>query len=184
MDFVSTLRTRDIDFLIPLPLRIREKIIIPDLLKDLGFLLDWRGAEGYMRLVHPELIVEFLVPGQGKGGSKPYPVKSLGINAQPLRFLNLLTEETIVVESEGITLRLPHPVNYAFQKLIIGHRRKNLDKRAKDQGQAVQALHAIAAKEERKIKETFGKLPPKWQQAITQSLTDAGEDKLRLVLER
>lgn len=137
-----------------------------------------------MCLVHPELIVEFLVPEQGKGGSKPYSVKPLGINAQPLRFLNLLIEDTILLESEGITLRLPHPVNYAFQKLIISRRRKNLDKRTKDQGQAVQVLHAILAKDENKIKQTFNRLPPNWKKAISLSLKDAGEDKLRLILER
>ena len=51
-----------------------------------------------MKLDHPELILEFLVPERGKGIDKPYPLPRLGINATTLRFLNFLSCNTIKVK--------------------------------------------------------------------------------------
>jgi hypothetical protein len=48
---------------------------------------------------------------------------SLGINAQPLRYLDLLLQDTIAVDFQGIELCLPHPIRFALHKLIIAGRR-------------------------------------------------------------
>ena len=46
---------------------------------------------GYTKYVHPELELEFLIAELGRGkGNKPYEIPKLHINAQGLRFLNLL----------------------------------------------------------------------------------------------
>ena len=63
---LTALRTRDIDFLVPRPTRIRTSADVPALLEDLGFVTDFHRG-GYIRLIHPELIVEFLVPERGRG---------------------------------------------------------------------------------------------------------------------
>jgi len=80
VDYSSSIRTRDIDFVVPIPVKFRKKTDIPELLKDLGFIVDFH-AKGYIRLNHPELIIEFLVPERGKGRDKPYPLPELGLNA-------------------------------------------------------------------------------------------------------
>ena len=91
-----TIRTTDIDFLVPRPSRIKKKIHLPSLLEKEGFIVTF-NSQGFMRLEHPELIVEFLVPEKGKGTDKPYPLPSFGINAQTLRFLDFLAGHTILV---------------------------------------------------------------------------------------
>jgi len=63
------------------------------------------------------------VAERGRGADKPYVVKALGVKAQPLRYISLLSDDTIKVRSRGLELVLPHPINYAFQKLIISGRR-------------------------------------------------------------
>src|ERR1700722_12274711 len=63
---LSALRTRDIDFLIPTPPRIRGEVRLAELLGDLGFIADLRG-DGYVSLSHPELIIDFLVSEKGRG---------------------------------------------------------------------------------------------------------------------
>lgn len=170
MGLLSRIRTRDMDFLIPTPLKIRTTINMADILKDLGFIMDFQG-EGHVRLTHPELIIDFLVAEKGRGWNGPYPIKALGITAQPLRFLNLLLDNPITLKSHGILLKLPHPINYAFQKLIISNRRKNLEKKAKDRIQAIEVLRAIIEKGEGvRVKQTFQKFPPKWRKSILDSL--------------
>ncbi|MFH1369484.1 MAG: GSU2403 family nucleotidyltransferase fold protein [Elusimicrobiota bacterium] len=167
-DFRYTLRTRDIDFLIPIPSKIRRKVDIAALLKDLGFILTRSYPAGYIRLQHPDIIVEFLIPEKGKGMDKPFPLPQLGINAQGLRFLDLLTQNTITVEVENVSIVLPHPINFALHKLIISQRRQNAEKTEKDLSAAVQILEAlIKIGEKENIKRVYTSLPKKWQQKIT-----------------
>lgn len=78
--------------------------------------------------MHPELIVEFLVPEKGWGTDKPYPISQFGMNAQALRFLDFLVENTIVSDSDGLRVRLPHPAAFGLHKLIISKRRDTKEK--------------------------------------------------------
>ena len=64
--FIPPLRTMDVDFLVPAPKSIKVSVDIPDILRDLGFIIDFVGEQGYIRLIHPDLIVEFLVQDGGQ----------------------------------------------------------------------------------------------------------------------
>jgi hypothetical protein len=130
--YPTAIKTRDIDFLVPAPSKTKTKTDIPELLKDLGFIVGFKGSEGYIHLEHSDLIIEFLVPEKGRGLDKPYKLPQFGLNAQSLRFLDLLIQETIKVQIEGIELSLPHPANFAFHKLIISQRRLKEEKAIKD----------------------------------------------------
>jgi len=129
---LTALRTRDIDFLISRKIQMKEKVDLPRLFEDLGFIEDYKYPHGFVKLVHPELIMEFLVAEKGRGSDEPYPLPFLSMNAQRLRFLDLLEENTIVVVVNGIKVKVPHPVNYGLHKLIISSRRKDEDKKRKD----------------------------------------------------
>ncbi len=106
-----SLITRDIDFLIDRPQCVKAEVDIPELLKDLGFIATFIGPEGYMKLDHPRLILEFLTPERGRGRDAPHPLPSLHVNATALRFLNFLSENTIKVKVKNFTIQLPHPAN-------------------------------------------------------------------------
>ena len=45
----ATLKTRDLDFLINDPSKIRNKVDIPELLKDLGFVTIFNRSKGYIK---------------------------------------------------------------------------------------------------------------------------------------
>ena len=175
----TTLRTRDIDFLINAPNKIKEKVDIPLLLKDLGFVVSFQGDKGYIRLDHPDLMLEFLVPERGRGSNKPYPLPMLGLNATPLRFLDFLVQHTIEVEIEDFSITLPHPVYYGLHKLIISHRRKKEEKSMKDRQSAIDILNALIQKGEvASVKKVFDSMPKKWQSKIKSSLEKAQEPRL------
>jgi len=178
-DFTAPLRTRDIDFLIPFPSKITGKVDVPELLKDLGYVVGFKGAYGFIQLEHPTLMIEFLVPEKGKGTDKPFSLPQLGLNAQTLRFLNLLSSKTITVRLEGIPVILPHPAPYALHKLLIAQRRGYKEKALKDKRDAISVIRDIFVnKEEQSLLEVFKPLPNKWQKMILKSLEEGKESEL------
>ena len=38
-DYSSSIRTRDLDFLVPVPVKLKRQVDIPEMLKDLGFIV-------------------------------------------------------------------------------------------------------------------------------------------------
>lgn len=174
-----SIRTRDIDLLIPNPLKIKKKLDIPALLKNDGFVVGFRGIQGYMALEHPDLIIEFLVPELGKGTTKPYKLDKLAINAQALRYLNFLTDRTIQVVIGDMILKLPHPAYYALHKLIISQKRKDVYKQDKDANSAIDLIKAlIRNKETKDLQCAFKSAPSKSQKLILKALSIRDESKL------
>lgn len=181
--FPPSIRTRDIDFLVTLPSKIKNKVNLSDLLKDLGFVPEFVGPKGYLRLTHPELIVEFLVPERGRGSDKPYPLPQLSLNAQPLRYLDFLAQNVIEISVAGLRVKLPHPVAFALHKLIISGRRAKQEKADKDRDQALALLHFVIKHDKpAKIKAIFGSMPKKWQKKINEVLTKLDEEDILAVL--
>jgi len=180
---ISSLRTRDIDFLISRRTTFANKVDLPALLEDLGFVLEHSFPEGYVRLIHPELILEFLVPEAGRGTSKPYPLTELGVNAQRLRFLGLLEWDTIVVDFGGLKVTIPHPVNFGLHKILVSSRRTDADKKAKDIKAGVEVLRMCAENMDGpRIVDLFGTISQKQRQRIIKSLEASGaEDLLTLM---
>lgn len=181
-DYGTVLRTRDMDFLIATPPKFTTEVNVGQLLKDLGFIADISGR-GLVRLSHPDLLIDFLVPEKGRGSGKPFPIKALGVNAQPIRFLNLLLERKVTVRVGGIGVAMPHPINFSLQKLIISNRRRNQEKKAKDRRQAVEALRAVVRKGDGGLaRKTFDAMPPKWRKAALAALEAAdAQDILKLM---
>jgi len=170
----KTIRTRDVDFLIPSPSSFKKDVNLPELLKDLGFVTGYKGSKGYIKLEHPELMVEFLVPERGKGTDAPIQIPRLGINATALRYLHFLSDNTIKVKVDDFYLTLPHPANFALHKLIIFQRRLKEEKADKDRSAAIEILNALASKGDADlVKEVFDSMPHKWQMKIMNALAEA-----------
>ena len=182
--YMTSLTTRDMDLLIPQPSSIQEKVDVAELLKDLGFVIGFTGSQGYIRLEHPELIVEFLVPEKGRGSNKPYPLPQLGLNAQALRFLEFIIQDTIQCKLGSITITLPHPANFALHKLLVMSRRPKAEKKAKDKETAIRILNAlIDSGQSDAIKNVFQTMPHRWQEIVKKQLTDITQKKILGVLQ-
>jgi len=168
---IASLRTRDVDFLVPDPKALKINIDLPNLLKSLGFLIDYRGEQGYMRLVHPEFFIEFLVSEKGKGIEKAFPLPKLGLNAQALRFMDILYLKTVFLETRGIKIRLPDPACFILHKIIIFTRRPEKEKKEKEVEQIDRMLDLL--KKEGKantLKRFFLKFHLKWRKKIISNL--------------
>lgn len=116
--YSTFIRTRDVDFLIPLPFKLHKDIDVFKLVEKLGFVIEHRGSKGYIKLQHPDLTIEFLVPERGRGITRPHSIPRLGINAVALRYLDFLASNAIIVDFEGLKIKLPHPAAYAFSLCV------------------------------------------------------------------
>ena len=182
-NYMVSLKTRDMDLLIPWPSAIKAKADVAELLKDLGFVVGFTGSKGYIRLQHPQLIVEFLVPERGKGSDKPYSLPQLGLNAQPLRFLEFLAQNTITTKVGATTITLPHPANFALHKLLVLTRRPSPEKQIKDKEAAIRVLTALIDKgRDNLITDVFNTMPRRWQGKVKKQLTDLTDKKILDVL--
>jgi hypothetical protein len=183
--YIAPLKTLDMDLLIPRPSAVKTVVDVAELLKDLGFVVGFTGSQGYIRLEHPQLIVEFLVPERGRPSDKPYPLPNLGLNAQALRFLDFLAQDTITTNVEGVCVRLPHPANFALHKLLVLSRRTGHDKQAKDKQAAMRVLEALIEKgQDDSIRKAFGTMSRRWQGKVRRQLADPLDKKVMDVLSR
>jgi len=181
---IASLRTRDVDFLIPDPNSIKLKINLPDLLKDLGFVTDFRGEEGYIRLIHPEFFIEFLVPEKGRSFAKAFPLPQLGMNAQALRFMDILYLETITLKVQDVEIKLPHPACFLLHKIIIYTRRPEIEKRTKEIEQINRMLDFLTKEDElHSLKRVFLKLPQKWRIKVINNLKKLNKKEIIDILQ-
>jgi len=165
--YIPVIRTRDVDFLVPIPVKIKRQVDLQVLFSELGFNTVFKGRDGYISFEHPELIIEFLVPERGRGSDKPYKIPKLRINAQPLRHLDLLADNTVKISFRGIEVIAPHPANFALQKLLIAGRRSKAEKADKDRALAFEILKAlIESGDSSSVTACYRRLPKKWQKNI------------------
>lgn len=177
-DYIPRIKTRDIDFLTTARPSFPNKVDFEDLLSHLGFEVNFFG-EGYMKLESEELILEFLTPEVGRARGKPVPIKDLKFNAQPLRHLSMLWRDPIKMIIADVKVRLPHPADYMFQKLISSSKRKRSDKALKDREIAIEVLRALLEKDEKQsITDSLNNLSRAERKLIMQELCDSEYSKV------
>lgn len=179
-------KTTDLDILVPIPYRSNKKIDLPEELKDLNYIVQFSGQKGYIKLGHPELSIEFLVPEFGKGHDRPYPLDRLGINAQPLRYVILLLRDVIKIDYKGIKINTPHPAVFILQKLLVLHKRAKEEKKLKD----IEIIKTVSnwinqsKNDKRRFKDIFRHLPLSWKKNIIKELRNLKlEETLDYLLE-
>lgn len=127
--------------------------------------------------------MEFLVPEKGRGTNKPYSLPQWGINAQPLRYLDFLADNPIVLNAEGLTIRLPHPAAYALHKFIVFKRRGKMDKHDKDLEDATRLFSTLLENNEHEtIRTIFKTMHNSWQKTVIENLKSVKEFEIVDVL--
>jgi hypothetical protein len=182
---VYAVKTRDMDFLVPPSAVFKGRHNVPDLLKDLGFIIGFRGEQGAMMLEHPELLIEFLVPDRGRGSTGLRNLPALGVNAQPLRFMDVALLLTVRLQFGDVPVVVPHPAAFALHKLLVAPRRKNAEKKRKDFDAALMILDLLDKKGEMSLAcELLGKFPRPWKKSVLATLRADGRDEVATQLER
>jgi hypothetical protein len=166
------------DFLVPTSGKMDRNVDVPTLLKDLGFIVGFRGEQGAMMLEHPELMIEFLVAERGRGSDKLKYLPELGMNAQPLRFMDLATAKTVLLHFGDVPVTVPHPAAFVLHKLLVVPRRRDVAKREKDLASALAVLELLATKGDLPlVRELLDSFPATWKKTILRVLQDHGADR-------
>lgn len=168
---VPAVRTRDMDFLVPSAATLRDTVDVPELLKDLGFITGFRGPQGVMILEHPELLIEFIVPERGRGSEELKDLPKLKMNAQPLRFMDIASMLTVRLYFGNVPVIAPHPAAFALHKLLVAHRRRNVEKKRRDLDSAVLVLALLNKRRDMQIaRDLLAKFPRTWKRSILATL--------------
>ena len=183
-NYYPTIKTTDMYFLVPLPIKTKKKVDIAELLRPDDFKVIFSNS-GFIQLENPGLTIEFLVPERGKGTEGPFILPQFGISAQPLRMLDILAQNTILVESKGIKVSVPHPAAYGLHKLIVSQRRTSKEKMLKDRESGMSVLRALIEKgESDTIKTMFNNMLPAWREKVLDALTKYDEQDVMRVLKQ
>jgi len=174
---LHAVRTRDMDFLVPKTGKLDRKVDVPALLKDLGFIVGFRGEQGAMMLEHPELMIEFLVAERGRGTDKLQYLPELGMNAQPLRFMDIASATTLRLPFGDVMVTVPHPAAFVLHKLLVVPRRREAEKREKDLASALAVLELLETKGDLPLVKTMlESFPPAWKKTILRVLRENKAD--------
>jgi len=174
---ISAVRSLDIDFLIPTPLRIKKDVDIQKILEKHQFKITMSYPTGYTKYQNPKLDVEFLIPEIGKEKkSGQIQIDKLHIQANKIRMLNFLQDYTIMVtdKKNNITARIPEPAVYVLHKFIVAQRRSNPDKKEKDLKAAQEIGRLLLEKttQKNRLKHIFKEIPRGWQKKIIKSVKE------------
>lgn len=176
-NYSSGIRTRDLDFVVVNPEKITGDILIKDVISDLGFIEDFKGNEGFTQFLHPELMLEFLIADKGKTNENFY-IPKLHVNAQPLRYIDFLISNTIIVHYNGLKVVVPNPANFALHKVLISSRR-NIQKGETDKRQGIEILkYMVENGNEELVKSVLNQVHEKWKKEIIKILQEEMEFEL------
>lgn len=127
--FTMTLRTIDIDFLVKNLRRPATPLSLPALAKEEGYTVAHDALLNTTKLFSPGgLEIEFLIPQKGSGVA-PILETNLGVNAQALRHLGPIVDNSITVDFLGMNVQIPCPEIYVLTKMIINEERSEAKKR-------------------------------------------------------
>jgi hypothetical protein len=165
---IPVLRTSDVDFLIPNPPKIGDKVNIPELLKEFDFEEQFSLLGNQTKLVHPDLEIEFLIPEIGRKKDSSVMIKEYNITAQPLRYLYFIQDHTIKVNYKNMNLMVPEPTVFVLLKFLITIKRKDKEKIDKDIATAIELSDFLIKLPDQveKFRRAFTEMPKSWQRKL------------------
>ena len=142
MHQTSTLTTMDIDLLIPDKNKVKMEADVPAILKKLDFIEDPKN-NGLIKYGNSELGVDFLTELKGKAQKDVIEIEKLKVNAEPLRYMDILSNNKIKVHFDNFEFNVPEPAAFVLNKFIASYKRKNKEKRAKDIKTAIEYYNIL-----------------------------------------
>jgi len=175
---ISALRTADIDLLVQNPKKIIKQVDLYEIFHKLGFDETYSNPEGYIKYVHPELEIEFLVQEIGKSKNKPFPLKKLNTNAQRLRYLDIIEKYPMEIDFHGLKVFVPQPAAFVINKFITSQRRKDEAKKMKDLVTATElGIYILQDNHQKKsLRDIFKSLKPRLQTKLLNIIKEQSEE--------
>ena len=121
--FAPQIKTMDVDFLVRNLRRPNPAAELIPLARERGFLVESDVLNGTTKLLDTSgLEVEFLIGKMGAGTEVALKT-TVGVTAQALRHMEILSGNTVEVMCLGHLVRVPAPEAYAIHKMVINQQR-------------------------------------------------------------
>ena len=121
--FEPNIKTLDVDFLIKNLRRPTPAASLAALAREKGFFVESDRLNGTTKLMDASsLEVEFLIGKRG-AGVEPALKTNVGVTAQALRHMEVLSGNAITVLCLGHAVNVPKPAAYAVHKMVINEER-------------------------------------------------------------
>lgn len=121
--FNPNITTRDVDFLVRNLRRPSPAAQLIPLARERGFYIESDRLNGTTKLLDTTgLEVEFLIGKMG-AGVEPALKTNVGVTAQALRHMEILSRNPMETQCLGHTLNVPTPEAYALHKMVINKER-------------------------------------------------------------
>lgn len=128
--FEPNIKTMDIDFLVRNMRRPNPEVQVAAEARGEGYLVESDRLTGVTKLYSIEgLEIEFLI-GKVGAGLEVSLETNLGVTAQSLRHMEVLSRSMVTVAYEGMAVNVPVPEAYVVHKMIVNNERGK--KREKD----------------------------------------------------
>ena len=124
--YKANLRTLDVDFLVKNKLIPKEKMNLQKEAKEKGYIVhqDVILNTSKIYMIEDNLEIEFLIDQKGSG-IKPIIETNIGVNAQALRNLAILSDNIVNVRILDYNISVPVPEAYILHKMLINRERGN-----------------------------------------------------------
>ncbi len=122
-EYDPNIRTRDVDFLLKNMRKPQPAVSLSNLAKEEGYFVSRDRLNGTSKFQKNDFEIEFLIEQKG-AGIAPALETNLGVTAQALRHMNILSKNSTVVCYLGFDIAVPLPEAYALHKIIINKERK------------------------------------------------------------
>lgn len=150
--FAPNIRTLDVDFLVKNLRRPNPPTSLVSLAKDKGFFVESDRLDGTTKILDSTgLEVEFLIGKRG-AGLEPTLKTNVGVVAQALRHMEILSASTIEAPCLGHFVTVPIPEAYVVHKMVINPQRKSKSEKDINAVRGLwpyldgEKLHAVTAK--------------------------------------
>lgn len=122
-DFAPSIKTMDVDFLVRNLRKPTPSAGLAAAAKEKGFYVEADRIDGTTRIIDTTgLEVEFLIGKKGAGLEASLKT-NLGVTAQALRHLDILSKHPVVAQCLGHEVIVPVPEAYALHKMVINSQR-------------------------------------------------------------
>lgn len=121
--FDPNIRTRDVDFLVRNLRKPNPPAGLAGIARERGYFVESDRVTGATKILDVSgLEVEFLIGKRG-AGVEPSLRTNIGVTAQALRHLDMLSSNTAAVLCLGHLVHVPIPEAYAVHKMVINEER-------------------------------------------------------------
>ena len=168
-------QTHDIDVAfdngVAIAIAAAEQVAAADALRAAGLdfhavpELDSRLPSTSFKVRGRELRIDFLTPARSRTSTRPVEIRTLGVHATPLPFLEFLLDgaiDAVLMAFAGVLVRVPDPARFALHKLWLAAQRpvSQTNRAAKDRQQAEHLLTMLLEDRASEVRSALGTLAP------------------------